>query len=147
MSTLSKAGSLNMRRTGLLTVCTFLAACASNPYVIHTSVNESRNERTELVCTHKTMLIPYYAIFVAGFFTFRYGQECHDEVSPLSQPSKYAEQTTVKVDPSKGVEQNPCPSGQVSNSKAVCESPTPIEPKVPISEPSSEQNRVVPGQQ
>ena len=54
---------------------------------------------------------------------------------------------TFKVDPSKSVEQNPCPSGQVSTSNAVCESPTPIEPKVPISEPSLEQNRVVPGQQ
>ena len=136
-----------MWRTGLLTVCTLLAACASNPYVIHTSVNESRNERTERVCTHKTMLIPYYAIVVAGFFTFRYGQECHDEASPLSQPSKYAEQTTVKVDPSKGAEQNPCPSGQVLTSNTVCESPTPIEPKVPISEPPSEPNRVAPGQQ
>ena len=139
-----------MRRTGLLTVCTFLAACASNPYVIHTSVNESRNERTERVCTHKTMLIPYYAIVVAGFFTFRYGQECHDEVSPLSEPSKYAKETPSKVDSSKsaekGAEKNPCLPGQVMTNN-VCESLTTVEQKVPISESSSEENRVVPGQQ
>src|SRR2546425_845991 len=84
----SKIRSRSMRRTGLLTVCTLLAACASNPYVIHTSVNESRNERTERVCTHKTMLIPYYAIVVAGFFTFFFRQESYDEGSSLSLPSK-----------------------------------------------------------
>src|SRR2546425_7905199 len=82
----SKIRSRSMRRTGLLTVCTLLAACASNPYVIHTSVNESRNERTERVCTHKTMLIPYYAIVVAGFFTLSYRQGCAYRGQPLSRP-------------------------------------------------------------
>ena len=139
-----------MRNAGFLTAGMLLLACTSNPYVTHTTVNEASNQRVEHVCTHKRAFIPWYAVVAAGFFTLRYGQECHDEVSPLSEPSKYAKETPSKVDSSKsaekGAEKNPCLPGQVMTNN-VCESLTPVEQKVPISESSSEENRVVPGQQ
>lgn len=119
-----------MRSAGILIACMLLLACTSNPYVTHTTVNEAIDQRVEKVCTHKTAIIPWYAVVVAGFFTFRYGEECHDEVSPLSEPSKYAEITPSKVDPSKsaekGAENNPCPAGQEMTNN-VCESPTPVQ--------------------
>jgi hypothetical protein len=118
-----------MRRAGILIASLLLLACTSHPYVTRTTVNEAINQRVESVCTHKTAVIPWYAVVAAGFFTLRYGHECHDETSPLSEPSKYAEGTPSKVDPSKsaekGAENNPCPAGQVMTNN-VCESPTPL---------------------
>jgi hypothetical protein len=139
-----------MKNAGILVASMLLLACTSNPYVTHTTVNETMNQRVESVCTHKTAFIPWYAVVAFGLFTFRYGHECHDEVSSLSEPSKYAEGTPSQDDPSKsaekGTENNPCPSGQVMTNN-LCESPAPVEQKVPISQPSSDENRVVPEQQ
>lgn len=139
-----------MRNAGILAASMLLLACTSNPYVTHTTVDKAMNQRVESVCTHKTAFIPWYAVVAAGFFTLRYGHECHEEVSPLSEPSKYAEGAPSKVDPSnsaeKGAENNPCPAGQAMTNN-VCESPAPADQKVPIPEPSSDEKRVVPGQQ
>ena len=125
-------GSLCMKLMGLFAACMLHGACTSDPYVKQTTLNESLNQRTELVCTHKTALIPYYAIVVAGFFTVRYGHECSEEVSPLAEPSKYTKKTTI--------DKNPCPPNQVQPSNGVCESPTWVEKKVQSPELPLEQN-------
>lgn len=139
-----------MRNVGILTACMLLLACTSNPYIIHTTLNEAINQRVESVCTHKKAFIPWYAVVAAGVFTFRYGEECHDEVSPLSEPSKYTQRTSSKVDSpkpaEKSAENNPCPPGQAMTNN-VCEAPTPVVQKLPVSQPSSDGNTVVPGQQ
>jgi hypothetical protein len=119
-----------MRSAGILIACMLLVSCTSNSYVTHTTVNEALNERVEKVCTHKRAFIPWYASVAFGVFTYKYGQECHDEVSPLSEASKYADGAPSKVDPPKSAEKstenNPCPAGQVMTNN-VCESPTPVE--------------------
>lgn len=115
-----------------------LVSCTSNPYVTHTTVNEAINERVEKVCTHKSAFIPWYAIVAFGVFTYNYGEECHDEISPLSEASRYAGETPSKFDPpksaEKAAEKNPYPVGQVITNN-VCESPTPVGQKIPVSEP------------
>lgn len=61
----------------LVLIIMFLyVGCTSDPYVVHTLVDKDKNEKVERICTHKTAVIPWYAVVAAGFFTYRYGQEC-----------------------------------------------------------------------
>jgi hypothetical protein len=88
-----------------------LGACTSQPYVIHTEVNETKNQRVERVCTHKRAFIPWYAVVAAGVFTYTYGQECHEEISLLSEPSKYAQQ--YKTQPASSPPSTPAPAPEI----------------------------------
>jgi len=71
-----------MRR--LLSIALLLASCTSDPYVVHTLVDKDKNQRIERICTHKTAVIPWYAVVAGGFFTWKYGQECQLKTTPLN---------------------------------------------------------------
>ena len=73
----------------LISACMILLSCTSQPYVIRTTINESRNQRIERVCTHKYAFIPWFVVVAAGVHVHKYDQKCHDEFSSLSEPSKY----------------------------------------------------------
>ena len=69
-----------MKKIILLVIMVFLTiGCASNPYVIKTTYNQD-GSRIDTICTHKKMFIPWYAVVAAGYVTFNYDEECHDEV-------------------------------------------------------------------
>ena len=76
-----------MRRVAIaLMILLIIAACTSRPYLKKTTIDEANNKRTEVICTHKKAIIPWYAGIAAGFFAFNYGQECVEKVSALSEP-------------------------------------------------------------
>ena len=88
-----------MRKMAILILaCIFLLSCTSQPYVIRTTINESRNQRIERVCTHKYAFSPWFVVVAAGVFVHKYDQECHDEFSSLSEPSKYEIKAPIKGD-------------------------------------------------
>jgi hypothetical protein len=66
-------------RTCTIVLAAALAGCTSAPYVKHTTI-EATGQRTELVCTNKRLVVPWYVGVAGGFFTTRYGEECHEEV-------------------------------------------------------------------
>lgn len=60
-------------------------SCKSSPYVVHTTIDRDRGVKTDRVCTHKTAYIPWYAVYVAGVFTHKYGEECEEQTTTLEQ--------------------------------------------------------------
>lgn len=131
------------RRLGWGLGCLALAACTSKPYVIHTKEDLSTGQRTERVCTHKKALIPYYAVVVMGILNFRYGEKCHDEVSPLTSRSLHAVLTPAPVPVAEGSMTRVCPTGGILTDKG-CMDPSTLHYAVPLRQPLSEDNRVAP---
>lgn len=72
---------------GIIFLCVLFSACTSKPYVVHTTIIQEENKRVELICTHKTAVIPFYVVVAAGFFTHTYGKECYSRTSLLSEPA------------------------------------------------------------
>ncbi len=60
-----------------------VAACASDPYITHTTIDKERNTKTERVCTHKTAYVPWYAVYAAGLFSFKYGEQCENKETKI----------------------------------------------------------------
>lgn len=84
-----------MRRWGLLLSVSALAllslaSCTSDPYVVRTTLNPHAQQKTERICTHKRAVVPFYAVAVAGWFPVTFGRSCHDETTPITDPSRYA---------------------------------------------------------
>lgn len=61
-----------------------LGACASKPYTTKQTIDKQTGTRVDTVCTHKTYVIPWYAVVAAGFFTIKGGQKCVDQVKEIN---------------------------------------------------------------
>jgi len=60
-----------------------LASCTSAPFVKTSVLDQAKGQRTDTVCTTKRAVVPWFVGVAGGFFTFKYGEECKDEVKPL----------------------------------------------------------------
>ena len=60
-------------------------SCKSSPYVVHTTIDRDKGVQTDRVCAHKTAYIPWYAVYVAGVYTHRYGEECEEQTTTLDK--------------------------------------------------------------
>jgi hypothetical protein len=83
---------VNMKKViRIIFLVALLSACSSKPYVVSTTIMQEANKRTEVICTHKTAVVPWYAVVAAGVVSFDYGKECYTRTSLLSEPAFVAE--------------------------------------------------------
>jgi hypothetical protein len=77
-----------------LLIALFLG-CMSNPYVVKTTIDRDKGQQIDRVCTHKTAFIPWYAVVAAGVFSFKYGEQCSDEVKKINDLVSDDDKTTT----------------------------------------------------
>ena len=71
----------------LFLIFLLIASCTSNKYLIKTTEDIANNKRTEIICTHKKAIIPWFAGVAAGVVSFNYGRECEERITALSEPA------------------------------------------------------------
>lgn len=81
-----------MKSKILIAFVLLVSACTSKPYTVKSTINEGNNQRIDRVCTNKRAIIPWYIGVAAGFFTYKYGEECNDVVKAINDPTAEQEE-------------------------------------------------------